>query len=769
MKIINRRKPNTSQRPKVFMIPYDRNPYFLGRDGILSDLREKLQEIKPQWQYNHRVAIYGMGGVGKTQIAIEYVYRHEKDYRNIYWISASDEAALLSGFQEIGEKTGCLSTETDRSKPTEVAKKILSWLRRQDNWLLVIDNLDDVSVADGFLPAIDKTGHTLITTRNPDAKNIPAEGVEIPILGEDDSIQLLLRRSDIKEIDFPSYTGIAQEIVKELGHLALAIEHAGVFVRSLGDITKFLSIYRSSRRQVLRRNPAIKTAYPNSVEVTFLLSFERLKTISYGGQAAKLLELFVFLNPDEILIEFLRAGQGGLNDQLREIIHDELIFHESIGLLRQFSLIRRSEKKDGFSIHRLVQAVLRDQLSETELHLGWDNVIGICRAAFPQEWGIQESLEFWRNFQNQAVEPAFEAVKISSQNAVHTLSTIGLFLGYDGKLKDGERLCKRSCEVAGDYLGREHPATLGSMSALATIYWHQGRLQDASILQEKVLEARRRTQGDEHPDTLTSMNDLALTYSRLGRLQDASDLQEKVLREQSRTLGDEHRDTLTSMNNLALTYSDLGRLQDASDLQEKVLREWSRTLGDGHRDTLTSLNNLASTYFRLGRLQDASDLQEKVLREQSRTLGDEHRDTLTSMNDLANTYSRVGRLQDALHLVEMAVERRRRLLGEEHADTLTSLQSLATIYWAQERLLDASNLEERVLEARRRTQGDEHRDTLISMINLAVTYESQGRLAEASDLLQQALEKRKRILGEDHPDTVDLQARVGDFASRHRK
>jgi hypothetical protein len=98
------------------MIPYDRNPYFLGRDGILSDLRKK-QETKPQWQYNHRVAIYGMGGVGKTQIAIEYVYRHEKDYDDIYWISASDQAALLSGFQEIGEKTGCLFAGTDRSKP----------------------------------------------------------------------------------------------------------------------------------------------------------------------------------------------------------------------------------------------------------------------------------------------------------------------------------------------------------------------------------------------------------------------------------------------------------------------------------------------------------------------------------------------------------------------------------------------------------------------------------------------------------------------------
>jgi hypothetical protein len=194
------------------MIPYDRNPFFVGRDNILIGLRLKLQESKPQWHYNHRVAIFEMGGVGKTQIAIEYVYRHENDYADIYWIPASAQEALLSGFQVIGEKTGCLSPGTDRSKPIKVAKVVYGWLRRQENWLLVIDNLDDVSVVDGLLPAIDTSGHTLITKRNPDATNIPVEGLEIPILGENDSIELLLRRSDIRETDFPSYTDEAVHI-----------------------------------------------------------------------------------------------------------------------------------------------------------------------------------------------------------------------------------------------------------------------------------------------------------------------------------------------------------------------------------------------------------------------------------------------------------------------------------------------------------------------------------------------------------------------------
>src|SRR5271168_3630796 len=139
------------------MMPYDRNPQFVGRDDILSLLRQKLEETNPK-QYSHRLAIYGMGGVGKTQVAIEYVYQRENDYDDVYWISAADQTTLLSGFQEIGAKTGCLKPA---ESPLDAAKAVLVWLRLQKNWLLVIDNLDDVAVANGLLPAMD-TGHTLI-------------------------------------------------------------------------------------------------------------------------------------------------------------------------------------------------------------------------------------------------------------------------------------------------------------------------------------------------------------------------------------------------------------------------------------------------------------------------------------------------------------------------------------------------------------------------------------------------------------------------------
>lgn len=163
-----------------FLVPYDVNPHFVGRKEILKTLRKKLCEVE-QKQYNHRIALYGLGGVGKTQTALAYVYAYKMDYDAIYWITGVNEASLLSGFQEIANTTGLLKGNAD-IQPTDVAKTVLSWLRNQDNWLLVIDNLDDVSVVDGYLPHRDERKHTIITTRNPNFDEIPAGGLEIGVL-----------------------------------------------------------------------------------------------------------------------------------------------------------------------------------------------------------------------------------------------------------------------------------------------------------------------------------------------------------------------------------------------------------------------------------------------------------------------------------------------------------------------------------------------------------------------------------------------------------
>jgi NB-ARC domain/Tetratricopeptide repeat len=647
------------------MIPFDRNPYFLGRDGLLRRLRNKLEETKPK-RYNHRVAIYGMGGVGKTQVAIEYVYRHQNDYDDIYWISASDQATLLSGFQEIGMRADCLFTETD---PLTIAKNVLSWLRTKQNWLLVMDNLDDISVADGFLPATDG-GHTLITTRNPDAKRIPAEGFEIPIFGRDDAVELLRVRSEIVEDEMHSFNVVAADIVHELGYHALAIEHAAAFVRSTNlEIAKFLQVYQKSRKHVLSRESTSKQIYPNSIAATFLLSFEKVRQNQiYGQQASMLLQFFAFLNPDEILIDFLQVGSSGLRQALRETIENSIVFHESLGLLQQFSLVGRSHRKGSIVVHRLIQAVLKDELKEQEMHQCWEDVLDMCDTALPGELQTHEGRMRWRSFQSQIIEPALEATNIQSQRAGVLIRIIASFLRQDGKFKDSERMNKRSYEILRKF-GEEDPDTLATMGSLALTYWGQGKYQEAADLDERRLEVTRRTMGDEHPSTLLSMNNLAMTYWQLDKLGAAVELMERCLERRSRLLGEEHPDTLLSMGNLAKLYLDQGKLEHAADLAKRTLDGRRSTLGEDHRGTLTSMGSLATAYWTQGKFQEASILEENELEMSQRTLGQEHPDTLTTMSNLARTYEDLGKLREALSLIQKSYDGSLKTLGVGHPYT----------------------------------------------------------------------------------------------------
>ncbi|KAJ7060596.1 hypothetical protein C8F01DRAFT_1083614 [Mycena amicta] len=293
-------------------------------------------------------------------------------------------------------------------------------------------------------------------------------------------------------------------------------------------------------------------------------------------------------------------------------------------------------------------------------------------------------------------------------------------------------------------LRAEHPDTIGAMANLASTYRSLGRYPDAQTLKEKVLEQRTRLLGAEHPDTIRAMADLASTYNSLRRYPDAQTLEEKVLEQQTRLLGAEHPQTIDAMGNLASTYSSLGWYTDAQTLEEKVLEQRTRLLGAEHPNTILAMVNLASTYSSLGRYTDAHALEEKVLEQRTRLLGAEHPDTILAMANLALTYSSLGRytdaqsleekvleqrtrLLDAQTLKEKVLEQRTRLLGAEHPHTIHALANLALTYSSLGRYTDAQTLEEKVLEQQTRLLGAEHPDTIRAMANLARTHSSLGR------------------------------------------
>ena len=666
--VIQGNQINTSSLDNKFIVPYQRNAHFTGRRTLLEDLRAKLCEIAPK-KWNHRVALYGLGGVGKTQLALEYVYMHQANYERIYWISAATEAKLLSEFEKIASQTSC-SLKNSNLNSSDLAKEVLKWLNEQDNWLVVIDNLDDINVVRGLLPNSSPERHTLITTRNPNAEHIPAEGLQVSVYDVDDATELLLTRlgSQVRAVGETEEGKIeCIEIVKELGYLPLAIEQAAAYIREVSkDLFQFLPSYKRDRRKLNSRTSIANEAfYEETVATTWHLSFQRVEEID--SDAVKLLRLLAFLNPDGILIEFLKAGAEGLSDDLKMVVSDKL--YEALSELERFSLIGRqcdSALGQKVTIHRLVQSIIKDEMS-ADLFLNMEvQLIGLCDAAFPRWHNWQpESLQQSRRYQDQVVVPLCSVRGIKSKELSRILERVGVCLREDGKYQQARELLTKAVDIMNETGGRDNLNMFTAMAHLASTLRNQGKWEDAAKLEEEVMEARIRLLGKEHPDTLTAMANLASTLRNQGKWEDAAKLEEEVMEARIRLLGKEHPDTLTAMANLASTLRNQGKWEDAAKLEEEVMEARIRLLGKEHPDTLTAMGNLASTLRNQGKWEDAAKLEEEVMEARIRLLGKEHPDTLTAMANLASTLRNQGKWEDAAKLEEEVMEARIRLLGKE--------------------------------------------------------------------------------------------------------
>ena len=419
-------------------------------------------------KYNHRIALYGMGGVGKTQTALEYVYTNKDSYERIYWITAVDQASLLSGYQKIAIKAGLKSLLN--LKPVDLAEGVMSWLRRERSWLIIIDNLDDITIAAGFLPQTGLLQHTLITTRNPNAAGIPAQGLEVPLLDTADSIELLCRLSNAI-IKNSLESEQATQIVQELGYLPLGIEQAAAYVREVaGDFATFLNDYHELRKEIYEWVPQGNRPYPRSIRTTWLMSFNIVR--SNHPQAAKLFQLLSFLNPDGILIDFLQSGIEALPDDLRRVMSNRIDMSKALIELEKFSLIKWNRPKTLF-IHRLVQMMVKDEMSDSDSMMFGTIIINLCDQSFP-EW-TNENRALCRVYVGQIMGPLLALKIIQSAKRADVMFRVGWFLREDGKISDSERLSLQATEISDEILGSEHPFTLRTVNNLAETYRAQGR------------------------------------------------------------------------------------------------------------------------------------------------------------------------------------------------------------------------------------------------------------------------------------------------------
>jgi len=672
-------------------------------------------------------------------------------------------------------------------------ESVLQWISCiQDEWLIVFDNADDPSpemVARFFPPG--NRGNILITSRNRSMGRIVSfeNSIEINEMEESDAITLLLKSSCLDPLA-AEHLAAAREIVTELGCIPLAVNHAGAYIETGNcGINKYLRQF-SSHRQTLMSDATFRGAsnYDKTVYGTWDLSLKEIKKRASGqstignAQAAQaailILQICAFYHHSNISTDIFRyAAEESKNHVVQELDEklpqamtlldhtllaldndghwDGFIFGQGIGVLLSFSLMKRGQSSETFSVHPLVHCWSREQMLITEQQRMYEMGSIILSCAIPLKFTSQDYALRQLIFPHiKANELHGSQMGLIKQYYDDQYSNFSLVMQENEDWNNAEKLLVQVMEIRKKVLGADHPDTLRSIGNLANTYANQRRWNRAEQLEIQVVDMMKKVLGAEHPDTLRSMGNLAGTYADQGRWNEAEQLQVQVMDMRKKLLGAEHPDTLRSVGNLASTYSNQGRWNDAEQLQVQVMDTVKKLLGTEHPDTLRYMANLAHTYSDQGRWNEAEKLEVQVMEMRKKLLGVERSDTLRSMGNLASIYSNQGRWNEAEQLEVQVMDMRKKLLGAEHPDTLRGMENLASTYSDQRKWNEAEQLEVQVVDMRKKLLGAEHPDTLRGMENLASTYSNQGKWNGAEQLEVQVVDIRKKLLGAEHPETL---------------
>ncbi|MFJ5231009.1 FxSxx-COOH system tetratricopeptide repeat protein [Kitasatospora sp. NPDC088391] len=695
------------------------------------------------------VVLQGIGGAGKSTLAATYAHRHLDGYRLVWWVGADSAARIEQSLADLARSLDPALAQ--HLSGAELAERATDWLASHGDWLLV---LDDVDAPEDLLPhlAALRSGHVLATSRRQDGWPYRAETLRLGSFTPDDSTALLwsLAFGDAPPRD--ADLDRVRLLAEDLGHLPLAVVHAGAFLRQNPDVT--VEDYRARLATVLNTAPE---GFDSEQTISRIWTRTLRVLTEQDASTVALLHTLAWLAPERVPLTLLEAPDGsghpdGPDERLRA----------ALSLLASYSLVTLSTQHVG--VHRLLQTVLRNTAPAAPdgTPAGRRTAERLLTAALlaPADDSADPSSRW------EALLPHVMALAAGSPPGHDDADAVPLYRAAARHLS-AQGHAARAVPLLELVLGTLERApsaarldTVDARSELAASYWEAGRAAEAADLLEQVLADRQRLLGPDHPDTLTSRHNLAVSYQQVGRLSEAIDLLEQVLADRERVLGPDHPGALTSRHNLAVSYQQVGRLSEAVELLEQVLADRQRLLGPDHPDTLTSRHNLAVSYQQVGRLSEAVDLLEQVLADRERVLGPDHPGALTTRSNLATVHSDLGDLTQATTLLRTVLTDSQRLLGPDHPDTLTSRNNLAFVLHRNGDLPQATALFEGVVADSDRVLGPNHPDTLATRSNLAAAYRDLGDLTRATALFEGVLADRERVLGPNHPDTLATRSNL---------
>ncbi|KAL4869611.1 hypothetical protein BDV12DRAFT_196239 [Aspergillus spectabilis] len=745
--IISYWKPPTKKQSKSLSnIPFPRNLQFTGRNREI----ERLERAMAVPNGPKKKAIVGLGGIGKTQIALELAFRAmERDPdHTIFWIPCTSIENIDKSYVDIARELG--EEDVNPVNARELVHTHISG--RATKWLLVLDNLDDWDIWEAIKDGLPESSHgyVLATTRS----NIVAYQVAyydlMPIRKpeKEDAIDMLRRKLTNADLLKDERTTIA--LLEQLAYLPLAISQAAAYLDqrpglTLSDYLDLLAQHEGEIVKLLSRDFTENGRYEdahNPIITTWLISFEQI--LKVNPAAADYLRLMACVSRDNIPPDFLPP----LASKMESL--------EALGLLSAFSFITTHSETRSLSMHRLVHLATRNWMRENEqfdeyLH----KAAGRLEEIFPDSTDVRNR-QLWRKYLPHVIslvneeefsdKPEYLGL---SWNAAQCLST-------DGRYDEAQELFTGILKIQRQENGDLDPSTIHTMAYVASTYNNQGQLEKAAEVGTQALAASQRALPADDGDTLLITAILSAIYKAQGRWTEAEPLDISVVEGHKRSFGPKHLDTLTCMGILGVTYRMLGKEKEEEYIGLYILKTCQEEFGPSSSEALGRKKSLASIYKRQSRLTEAKELLSQVMEVGKQHLGSGHPLVLSATLELAQLHMGLKDFEQAEELATRVVDQSTEVLGPRHPDTLSAMSTLAALHALKGRLQEAEETELKVLEIRKQVDRS-HPSIAESLQHLAQIYESQGRKEKAKMTKDEAFKvaTREDLLGPSHPQVLE--------------
>ncbi|MCX5332314.1 FxSxx-COOH system tetratricopeptide repeat protein [Streptomyces sp. NBC_00140] len=786
------RHPHTS--PRIWGNVPQRNRNFTGRETLLERLNDRLRSgvaaVLPE-------ALHGMGGVGKSQIAVEYVYRHNREYRLVWWIPSEQESQIIQSLVELGEQMGLQAGPEISAVPA-----VLDALRRgepYDEWLLVFDNAEDPRTVRKYFPS-DGPGSIVVTSRNSQWSN-DLSSLEVDVFARAESVALLRRRSP----DLPDEA--VDHLAAALGDLPLAVEQAAVWLAETGmPVQQYLEVYERNFTELMQSAPP--SDYNRSVAAAWNVSLGRLRETR--PDALQLLQVCAFFAPEPIDWDLFSAVRGiSVPPELQSALEDPVKLGRAVREIGRYALARIDHRQNTLLMHRLVQRVLVEQMNPQEQammrhaahqllshadprnperpvswpryssllsHLraskavkcedGWTRQLVLNEVRFLRARGDhaaalelgEQAAAIWR----AALGDDHEDVLSVDQQIAETLREQGTDLGRAYTMQSG--LVERYRRV----LGEEHEDSLRAQSYMAIHHRNRGHFEEAREMDQRVYDASTREFGEEDPATLLAAHNYAVSLRLAGDSEQALELDYNTWQSRIEILGEDHRQTLGTREAYLLDLQEVGRYAEANDGYATLAQEATGRLGEQHPFVALVIRNWCVTLRKMGDHQRAYELSSTYLKLIADTLGTDSRYYLLIAVSHANDLRQVGKLRESRALTEQVLAMSRERYGREHPHSYAIAMNLAVTLRLLGKLEDALALNEESVEGLTRVLGQGHPRTVLARMNLASDYFALGRFEEAHDLDKAVAEESER-LRENHPANLAVRLNLSyDLKSLRR-